>query len=84
VQTDLVELDMFKVKHVDEYLGLQAPIFLRESIHPATIVSGCPILASNAIANDLDQATYDILEMRIQRHMTQILPLKISGIVAIN
>jgi len=84
VQTNLVELDMFKVEHANEYLGLQAPIFLRESIHLSTIVGGCPILASNAIANDLDQATYDILEMRIQRHMTQILPLKISGIVAIN
>jgi hypothetical protein len=84
VQTNLVELDMFKVEHADEYLGLQAPIFWRESIHPTNIVGGCLILASNAIDDDLDQATNDILEMRIQRHMTQILLLKISGIIAIN
>jgi hypothetical protein len=42
---------MFKVGNVDEYLGLQAPTSIQDSIQSTSVVGGCVVSVIDLIAN---------------------------------
>ncbi len=51
IQTNPIEFDMFRVGNVDEYLGLQAPTFIQDSIQPTNVVGGCVVNVIDLVAN---------------------------------
>jgi hypothetical protein len=42
---------MFKVGNVDEYIGLQAPTSIQNSIQPINVMGGCVVNGTNLVAN---------------------------------
>jgi len=51
IQIDPMELDTFRLQ--DDYIGLQAPIFIEELVQPATIVRGVNVATIDVVANVL-------------------------------
>lgn len=50
---------MFRMETTDEYLNLQAPIYIDESIQLANIVGGLTIPTLNVVANDPNEGSND-------------------------
>ncbi len=44
---------MFELENVDEYVGLQAPIFIDESIHPIIVLRGCIVNVVDVVVDTL-------------------------------
>jgi len=44
---------MFKLEHIHDYVGLQAPISIEESIQPVEIMIGSTIATTNLVINDV-------------------------------
>ncbi len=50
---------MFKLDNIDDYTCLQAPISIRESIQPATIVSGYIVAPLDLVVNEREDDGID-------------------------
>jgi hypothetical protein len=53
IQIDPMELDMFRLQDVDDYIGLQAPISIEELVQPTTIIRGVNVATIDVVGNAL-------------------------------
>jgi len=60
VQTNPIDLDMFKIDSVDEFNSLQAPIVIPNAIQLVVVVGGSIVHANEMVTNDVDEEGKDI------------------------
>jgi hypothetical protein len=54
VQIDPIDLNMFKLESLGEYVGLQAPISIDEYIHPMIILGGSIVNVVDVVVDPID------------------------------
>jgi len=59
IQTDPMELDMFRLQVVDDYISLQALISIEELVQIATTIGGANVATTNLVVGVLPNGVKD-------------------------
>jgi hypothetical protein len=59
IQTDPMELDMFRLQVVDDYISLQALVSIKELVQIATTIGGANVATTNLVAGVLPNGVKD-------------------------
>ncbi len=59
IQTDPMELDMFRLQVVDDYISLQALVSIEELVQIATTIGGANVATTNLVVGVLPNGVKD-------------------------
>jgi hypothetical protein len=79
-----MELDMFRLQDVDDYIGLQAPISIKELFQLDTIVRGVNVATIDVVANVLPNEGGKMMEqmlINMQQPLIVIASLQLCKVV---
>jgi len=79
-----MELDMFRLQDVDDYIGLQAPISIKELFQLDTIVKGVNVATIDVVANVLPNEGGKMMEqmlINMQQPLIVIASLQLCKVV---